>query len=207
MLSFLYDSVIVETKSFSCPSTNPNGITIANGDLITSDFSNNNIYIHEGVSSSTSSNFSGGGSNQRRLTFDGTNLISSDASGNVYIHSGVTSTRSSNFSTPNGGAALGLDYDGANLIIAEGSQISIMDGVSSAVSSSFSPPASDIRGIAYDGVNLISNDFVTGLIYIHEGKTDKIIQTYTSTVSITGMVCIGKYLVLIDNTNDNVSIR
>lgn len=147
------------------------------GNLISTDTSTDEVYVHVGITSAYSRSFpllypqvvkdvSG-------LAFDGVNLLSLDlAVGKVFVHQGINATITTSFvvfgTTPN---IYGLTYTGVYLSNAcvFNNRIYVYLGVSNTPHASFASPASSPRGLTFDSVNLISCDRVTDRIYLHQG--------------------------------------
>ncbi len=139
------------------------------------------------------------------LTFDGTNLISSDSpAGTTYIHDGVSASILTSFSAP----AHGLAFDGTNLIRASGGTIYIHDGVSASILTSFSAPDSFIYALAFDGINLISGSWNTDTIYIHDGIAASILSSFSSPgTSLKGLTFDGTNLISVDDATDTIYVH
>ena len=150
------------------------------GNLISSDWIVDKVYVHSGITSTILSSFAYSG-NPSGLVYNGTNLIScSDTTDKIYIHDGISSTILSSFASP-GGAPSALTYVGGNLISADGdaNRIYIHSGITSTISSSFAAPSSSPVGIVYDGTNLISaRSAASDIIYIHDGISSTILSSF-----------------------------
>jgi hypothetical protein len=113
------------------------------------------------------------GAGQRGLTYDGTNLISSDGNPDeIYVHSGLTSTITATLAAPDTGLK-GLSYKNGNLLsigFHSGEKVYVHVGVSATISTSFDlDTAATPYGISWVGTNIVTNDYTTDLIYIHNG--------------------------------------
>jgi hypothetical protein len=159
---------------FNGPEYGCQGLSFDGTNLISAGGSTDTIYVHDGITGAISSSFAGpSGVSILGLTIYRGNLISSSPS-TLYIHSGISASISSSFSLP---SRPGLAMYGNNLLSCTGSTLYIHSGISASILSSFSLPGSSCRGIAYDGNNLISMDSGTGLIYIHDGVSSRILYS------------------------------
>ena len=225
VMTYLGDQVVLKTfdfkkslSSFSSPSSNPIGLAYDSsiGNLISCDSTADEIYIHDGISSTILSSFSSPDSNPRGLTFDSTtgNLISCSAGATIYIHDGISSTILSSFASPDGySRGLAFDSTTGNLISCDTvGIIYIHDGISSTILSSFASPSSSPYGLTYDSStgNLISCDSTSDTIYIHDGISSTILSSFASPSSLpyglTYDISAGN-LISCDNTSDTIYIH
>jgi len=87
-------------------------------------------------------------------------------------------------------------------------KIYIHDGISSAISSSFSSPGIDPTGLAFGSPNLISCDANTDKIYIHDGISSTILSSFSSPSSTpTGLSFDGSNLISCDMDADKIYIH
>jgi len=198
------DTIQVETVSGLVPSP-------VDGNLISADLGAHLIYIHNGITATTSTSFAAPANNLSSLTYDGANLISVDVVTDlIYIHSGVTATIGSSFAAPGGLLPRGLAYDGINLISADVGTglIYIHSGITATISSSFATPGANTAGLTYDGSNLISADDGVHLIYIHSGVTATISSSFASPSDIlTDITYDGSNLISADSGTDLIYIH
>lgn len=144
-------------------------ITIANGNLIAANSTDDKIIIYSGISNTVSTSFSSPSTVIEGITFDGTNLISSDSNTNkIYIHSGLTSTITSSFTSPSSGDIGELAHNGITLISCsyDDSKIYVHSGTSSTILDSFA--SNLVNGITFNKTNLLS----------HEIASPRYIKTY-----------------------------
>lgn len=199
-------------SKFTSPKSYTSGLTFANGNLISCDFSNSGskIYIHSGVSSTILSSFISPGPQPRGLAFDGTNLISCDFTNNrIYKHSGVSKTILSSFASPSSGVT-GLTFANGNLISCDYStdRIYIHNGVSSTILSSFALPNTSLFGLAFDGTNLISADLKNSKIHVHSGVSSTILASFVAPWSQpSGLAFDGENLISCDYTVNSISVH
>lgn len=168
------------------------------GNLISASAST--IYIHSGISSTISSSFATPSNNSvTSLGYDSVTesliICGRDTSGStwtIYIMDGVTSTVSSQYLTPVGTATpnngsqeiSAITSINGDLILSNRitwDRIYTMVGTTSAISSSYASPANQPMGLAWTGVNLMSCDDGTDLLYTHTGNT----SVTTSSCSMT----------------------
>lgn len=167
--------------------TNPAGLTIANGNLISASYPY--ISVHDGFSETLLDQFAPPYFYINGLAFDGTNLISCDWSKKlIYIHNGLSASILSSFASPFT-FPRGLTIINGNLISgdANSDMIYIHDGITSTILSSFASPRPQPNGLATDGNNLISGDngsygVEDDIIYIHIGVTSVISRSFNAPV-------------------------
>jgi len=165
--------------------SNPSGLTIANGNLIS--VNDSYIYVHDGFSETILNQFEPPYYYTNGLAFDGTNLISCDWYKKlIYIHDGLSSSILSSFASP-ATFPRGLTIINGDLISgdANSDMIYIHDGITSSIKSSFASPKPQPNGLATDGNNLISGDNGTygeedDLIYVHTGITSTITKSFSA---------------------------
>jgi len=120
------------------------------------------IIIHDGTAFGTADSFfSTPGPSGTDITWDGTNIISSDVAGLVgmiYIHSGKTDLITATFLSPvttEGELVQGLGFDGTNLITGTSTEVVARIykhyGTDAPVQESFLAPASDLWGVTDTG--------------------------------------------------------
>ena len=99
------------------------------------------------------------------------NLIASSPDDNrIHVYNKLSNSELSSFVSPSGSVRNGLaiNTNNGNLIVCNGSDYYIQDGISATNVSSFSNVGiSDVNDIAYSGTNLISSDETNDKIYIH----------------------------------------
>ena len=79
---------------------------------------------------------------------------------------------------------------------------------SSTILSSFASPSTSPTGLAYDGTNLISCDYSSTTIYIHDGVSSTILSSFASpSASPSGLTYDGTNLISCDYTSDTVYIH
>jgi len=165
--------------------SNPAGLTVANGNLVSANDSY--IYIHDGFSEIILDQFEPPYYYINGLAFDGTNLISCDWFKKlIYIHDGLSSSILNSFASP-ATFPRGLTIINGDLISgdANSDMIYIHDGITSSIKSSFASPKPYPNGLATDGNNLISGDngsygVEDDMIYIHDGITATISKSFSA---------------------------
>jgi hypothetical protein len=76
------------------------------------------------------------------------------------------------------------------------------------VSSSFASPAAIPTGLTFDGTNLISCDYGTDIIYIHDGVTATILSSFASPAAMPfGLTFDGTNLISCDAGSDLIHIH
>ena len=155
------------------------------------------IYKHSGGTSTITTSFSAPGDSLQGLTWDGTNLWSTDNSTDkIYKHSGGTSTITTSFAGP-GSACYGLAWDGTNLWSCDltSDKIYKHSGGTVTITTSFSSPASLPTGITWDGTNLWSCDYTAEKIYKHSGGTSTITTSFSTLITrVSGLTWSGQNL-------------
>ena len=149
-------------SSFNSPGALPYAVAFDGTNLISADATvgNQKIYIHNGITSGTSSNFpvpyaEVGVRGIYDICIIGGNLISCDTvtSGNakIYIHNGITAEISSSFEVVGRLYIPGLTTDGTNIIYDAGSgEIRFCDGITSTVTKIISLDGGEATaGLAY----------------------------------------------------------
>ena len=102
----------------------------------------------------------------------------------------------------------GLTVANGNLISASYPYISVHDGFSEALLDQFAPPYYYINGLAFDGTNLISCDWLKKLIYIHDGLSSSILSSFASPGTFPrGLTIINGDLVSGDANSDMIYIH
>lgn len=174
------------TSTISSTFTAPDGgnLSVAydpvEGNLISQGTINDKIYVHSGLSSTVTESFSSAALNSPSVVVRGRNLIT--LSNDVYIHSGISSTVTSSFAAPNSGSVGSMTLSpSGDLVIAANNVaiIYIMVGQTSTVRSTFTAPSSDTKGLASDGIRLVSVDDAISIFSIHQGFTSTIVTTFT----------------------------
>lgn len=168
---------------------------------------NGDIFIHDGVTSTTLSSFSPPGIATAGLAFDSTtgNLISCTYDGSSYsinIHDGITSTILSSFSPPGSQPTdIAFDSETGNLLSCDlnASKVYIHDGITATILSSFSSPTTGINGLTIDTTyhNLISQSNSANKIYTHKGISSTVVASVTSSGE-------GESSLTFDSINDNL---
>lgn len=147
-------------SSFAVSYSNaPRGIAYDGTNLITVESQTDMVYVHVGLTSATSTNFSTPGIVPTGITYDTTlgNLITCDLNTDlIYIHSGVTSTISSSFASPSTGP-IALTIANGNLVSADifNNNVYVHSGITSTITDTLSFPGNSITGLAWDGEFLI----------------------------------------------------
>ena len=125
----------------------------------------------------------------RGLAFDGLDLFEADQTGRlVYIHSGLTTTIRRTFKSP---AAFdtGFMWDEAGEgSIPPGLVVNIYDASGIAVHlagkygivNSLITTVNGCIGLAFDGTNLITTNYVTDKVYIHSGMSSTIADSFAA---------------------------
>lgn len=189
--------------------------TSLTGYLVSCDTNTDKIYIHEGITSTISSEFASPGISPYDLDYDGNNLISCEArypyleDNRIYIHEGITSTISSSFIPPYSMIS-GLAYTGSDLIscYVNYEKICIHNGITADISSEFSSPSTSPYGLTYDGSNLISGDQSTDLTYVHTGVTSTITDSFSNQdTAITGLTYDEINLMSCDRISEKIYIH
>jgi len=165
--------------------SNPSGLTVANGNLISANYSY--IFVHDGFSETILNQFAPPYYYNNGLAFDGTNLISCDWFKKlIYIHNGLSASILSSFASPST-FPRGLTIINGNLISgdANSDMIYVHQGITSTVTSSFPSPKPYPNGLTTDGTNLISGDngiygVEDDLIYVHSGVTSTILESFSA---------------------------
>ena len=74
--------------------------------------------------------------------------------------------------------------------------------------SSFPSPSSSPAGLAYDGTNLISCDYSTDRIYIHDGVSSTILSSFSSPGQVPyGLTYDGTNLISCDFSSDRIYVH
>ena len=114
------------------------------------------------------------------------NLIgaSPEDGGRIFIFDGITATVSSSFLISAMPSDIEID-DAGNLWTITAGTIRRYTGISNTVSLSFSTPGTNGSGITIDRANgnLITCDQSSGLVYIHDGMTTSVSDSFTPAVS------------------------
>lgn len=197
-------------NSFSIPGTIGGGTTFYNGNMISSDGITDLIYIHSGVTPTITSSFTQT-SYITGLVVIGSDLWSCDYLGyRINQHSGISSTIVQSFYNQYS-FYVGISYDGTNLLSSQGDALRIHNGLTSTVSTTVpfnsyqSTTETTIKGIVYDGTNLITIDN-SGIMRTHNGLTQDVLYEFDTGIpydpingNITGMgfvdgkICISSY--------------
>jgi hypothetical protein len=137
-------------ETFSAPSTNTRQVCWCGDKLVTADSDANKLYVHTGRTVTVEDSFaSPKGNDVEGVAFDGVNLITIDnADGYAYVHNGLMPFWPTWFAANNGSQ-----------------------------NTSFSTPTATIRGMCFDGANLVTMDDTN--FYVHSGVS----STVTSTVA------------------------
>jgi len=175
--------------------TTPSGLTVANGNLISANYVDEYISVHDGFSSTILSQFASPGIGISGLAFDGINLISSDWwEKKIYIHDGISASISSSFTSPST-LPRGLTIINGDLISGDGDSymIYVHNGITASIKSSFNAPTNTRstypnpapNGLTADGTNLISGDngyygVEDDMIFIHNGVTGEILSSFNA---------------------------
>jgi len=164
---------------------NPSGLTVANGNLISANYSY--FFVHDGFSETILNQFVTPYYYNNGLAFDGTNLISCDWYKKlIYIHNGLSASISNSFASPST-FPRGLTIINGDLISgdANSDMIYVHNGITSTIKSSFPSPKPYPNGLTNDGTNLISGDnglygVEDDMIYIHSGATGTILSSFSA---------------------------
>ena len=102
----------------------------------------------------------------------------------------------------------GLTVANGNLISADWQYIYIHDGFSEAIASQFATPYYYTNGLAFDGTNLISCDWLKKLIYIHDGLSASILSSFASPATFPrGLTIINGDLISGDANTDMIYVH
>jgi hypothetical protein len=78
----------------------------------------------------------------------------------------------------------------------------------STILSSFTSPSTNPLGLAYDGTNLISCDYISDTIYIHDGVSSTILSSFSSPAGFpSGLTYDGTNLISCDLISDTIYIH
>lgn len=102
----------------------------------------------------------------------------------------------------------GLTIANGNLISANYEYIFVHDGFSETILDQFEPPYYYNNGLAFDGTNLISCDWLKKKIYIHNGLSSSILSSFNSPSTFPrGLTIINGDLVSGDANSDMIYIH
>lgn len=139
-------------------------------------------FEHDGFSTTILNQFSLPATNPHGLTYDGTDIISSDASTNIiYKHTGKTGTVQDSYASGLS-STFGITTDGKDIYaIANGTDDAVhFAGFSSTQLGSFTTASTSPQSITHDGVDFIISDSASDDMDVHDGFSSTVIDNFNS---------------------------
>lgn len=202
------------------PIANASKMCVIGGDLYV--IASTTLYHFDGISNSLLDSFTHGLGNVSGITYDyvSNNLLLCTQN-TLYIMDGISSTVLTSFAIST--FTNGIAFDGTNLIRVDGDLgsggsnfVRIHDGITSTVLTSISISTSYIRGVTYDGNNIICGGMNLGatasFIYVLKGETSSLHFTLdafgtTAVDGISDFAHDGRHLISLNSNNDTIYVH
>jgi len=160
----------------SAPIAGPRNITLDDKFNVLM-LSSGHVYQQLAIGNVTTASFAVPGASPYGVAWDGANVITGDSGTSlIYQHSGFSASILATFDPTEATAINAVEWDGADVLVADGSKVYKYSGFSNVLKTSFATPTGNNREIHWDGTDMWTMD--NTIIYHHSGFSSAVLETF-----------------------------